>query len=377
MNSTSSTSQTCPTSLTKKNPENTKTLIKSDTSLSGKVKIELLKGGSTNKVLANAAPNNGAYDWKITTEFPPGNDYKIKITSLENTSVIGQSGSNFTIKEEIILKLPYVQNFDKWIAAPIDMDNWVQATDDDFDWIIQKGPTPSRIADPPDKTGAESDHTSGSGKYIYVEASNPNYPNKKTAIITPKFDFTTLKKPSMIFYYHMFSADNQMGSFYVDVKVGENEWKEKIAELSGDQGDAWKFKIIDLSSITQNNGRVQFRFRGITGSSWQGDICIDDFRIDEDITAVKNPYIKSSLVPTLRYNKSKIYYIIPGFQELYHVTLKLYNINGKLIRTFVNTEQASGKYSIAIKNLQTISKGVYFCKFETAGLKNTIKIMNK
>ncbi|GAF90569.1 unnamed protein product, partial [marine sediment metagenome] len=77
----------------------------------------------------------------------------------------------------------------------------------------------------------------------------------------------------------MFSQENEMGDFYVDVKVGNADWNEGIIEISGDQGDAWKEKTIELSSITNRNQRVRFRLRGITGDSWCSDICIDDFEI--------------------------------------------------------------------------------------------------
>jgi len=43
----------------------------------------------------------------------------------------------------------------------------MQATDDNMDWTQQSGPTPSS------STGPSADHTSGNGKYVYIETADP------------------------------------------------------------------------------------------------------------------------------------------------------------------------------------------------------------
>ncbi len=45
---------------------------------------------------------------------------------------------------------------------------WLQGFEDDIDWTRLSGDTPS------DNTGPAGDHTTGSGSYLYTEASNPN-----------------------------------------------------------------------------------------------------------------------------------------------------------------------------------------------------------
>jgi len=254
--------------------------------VTGNLKIELLKGGSFDTTITASTENDGTHDWDVTTDYAAGDDYKIKISSLDNDTVVAESNSNFSIIEEVIIAIPYLQTFDDWSVNTKETDYWEQSSDDDIDWTIQTGPTPSRVGSTPDMTGAEADHTSGSGKYIYVEASNPNNPDKATSIITPKFDFSSLQNPMLTLYYHMFSADDQMGTFSVDVKVGESDWQLNIIEITGDQGDAWNQQSLDLSAITQNNQRVRFRLNGVTGSGWQSDICIDDFQIIEEVTSI-------------------------------------------------------------------------------------------
>lgn len=344
--------------------------------VSGNVKIELFKGGTLNKEISNSSPNNGSFDWEVTTDYAVGDDYKLKISSIENDTVIGESSNAFSIIEELIVTIPYEQNFDSWSVDIKATDNWEQLTDDDIDWTIQTGPTPSRVGNTPDQTGAEADHTSGNGKYIYIEASNPNNPDKVASIITPKFDFRTLQNPTLTLYYHMLSVGNEMGSFYVDVKVGDNNWQEKIFEKTGNQGDEWKIHSLDLSSITNNNQRVRFRLRGETGSGWQSDICIDDFKIHEDISPIINTRKQSSPF-RLSFNNSCISYKIPETQKKTHVTLKLFNVQGKLIYTLVNKDQKAGNYFVNLNNYFKLAKGIYLCHMETVGFQKTIMILSK
>ena len=61
---------------------------------------------------------------------------------------------------------PWVSDFENNI--PLEQD-----PNDDGDWLLKQGTTPSF------NTGPTGDHTTGNGTYFYVEASSPNYPNKQ------------------------------------------------------------------------------------------------------------------------------------------------------------------------------------------------------
>ena len=356
--------------------QNSTWTIKWSSNVSGDLKIDLLKGGSPSATITSSTPNSGSYDWDVTTDYVAGDDYKIKISSLDNDTVVAESNNNFSIIEENIIAIPYLQTFDGWRVNNRDTEYWEQAGDDDIDWTIQTGPTPSRVGGTPDKTGAEADHTSGSGKYIYIEASDPNNPSKVTSIVTPKFDFTSMQNPALSLYYHMFSADDQMGSFHVDIKVGESDWQDNIVEITGDQGDAWTQKTMDLSSVTQNNQRVRFRLRGITGSSWQSDICIDDFQIHEGVTPIANTKSAPS-IHKLTFYDSGIHYRIPEIGKKVHVNITLYNVQGKHVKTLVDKNQEAGSYSVTLNKRQLFASGVYLCRMETEGFQKTIMILNR
>ncbi len=77
--------------------QNSTCTIKWSSNVSGNLKIELLKGGSLDKTITASTPNNGSYDWDITTDYVVGDDYKIKISSLDNDTVVAESNEYFSI----------------------------------------------------------------------------------------------------------------------------------------------------------------------------------------------------------------------------------------------------------------------------------------
>jgi len=159
--------------------------------------------------------------------------------------------------------IPYSTNFDNSGALPAD---WYYSTMD-FDWVPRSGSTPSS------STGPSGDHTTGSGYYVYTEATSPNFPTKHAYIITPSFDFTSLSDAQLSFWYHMYGSG--MGELHLDLYSGGSWTNDVMTTISGDQGNSWQQRTVDLTAYV--GGEVKLRFRGITGSSYTSDICIDDF----------------------------------------------------------------------------------------------------
>lgn len=61
------------------------------------VKIELFKGGILSTVIGSKTPNDGSYSWYIPSYQPIGTDYKVKITSYEESKYLDWSDNNFRI----------------------------------------------------------------------------------------------------------------------------------------------------------------------------------------------------------------------------------------------------------------------------------------
>ncbi len=166
-----------------------------------------------------------------------------------------------------ISTFPYKQGFEGSTGA------WQQATNDDLNWTIDSNGTPSNGTGP-------SSAIEGSS-YIYVEASGngSGFPNKKAILTSPCFDLSSLSTASLGFKYHM--QGDAVGSLSVEASTDNGVTWINIFGKSGSQGSSWNTADIDLSAYRATP--VQLRFTAITGTSWQGDITIDDVGVGASV----------------------------------------------------------------------------------------------
>jgi hypothetical protein len=271
-----------------------------NSTVAGNLKIDLYKDKMPETTLVAAVSGTGPFSWNVPLTIPTGYSYTVRITSASNPLVYDESDSFFTIVNPII-KGPYSQNFDSFKAGkgtvssgiPVGFDtligSWEQSLDDNLNWNIWTGPTPSKVSQGAGGTGPNGDHTTGSGNYLYVEASGSNSPAKTATVLSPMVATAGLEDIQIGFWYHMFSNAGHMGDLFVDV-YADGVWKDSVVHLSGDYGDAWHEQVIQLSQAfpqsTTAVSRVQVRFTGITGTAYDSDICIDDFRVSGSTTPV-------------------------------------------------------------------------------------------
>ena len=162
-----------------------------------------------------------------------------------------------------VASFPYSENFESSQGA------WANVGGDDFDWSRDSGGTPSN------NTGPSGDHTTGSGWYMYIETSSPRV-NGDTAILEgPCVDLSGASNADLTFWYHMFGA--YIDTLDVDVSTDCSSWSN-VWSLSGAQGNVWSQATVDLSAYAGST--VTIRFVGTRGTSWAGDIAIDDITID-------------------------------------------------------------------------------------------------
>jgi hypothetical protein len=69
-----------------------------------------------------------------------------------------------------------------------------------------------------------------------------------------------------------------MGSLALEASTDNGATWSSIWSKSGNQGNAWLTATLDLGSYV--GGTVQFRFNGITGTTWQGDMAVDALDIN-------------------------------------------------------------------------------------------------
>lgn len=158
----------------------------------------------------------------------------------------------------------------EWVSGfESDLDGWIQSTTDDIDWTRQSGQTPSN------GTGPSTNGSIQGSYYIYVEASNPNYPSKTSSITSPCVDISALTNPTLSFSYHMYGG--AMGSLAVNVINGNTGAKTQLWSQSGNRGDSWYGVSIDISAYSNIDFSIEFLAE--TGSDFTSDIAIDDIAI--------------------------------------------------------------------------------------------------
>ncbi|CAH3182980.1 unnamed protein product, partial [Porites lobata] len=134
---------------------------------------------------------------------------------------------------------------------------WSQSLSDVFDWTRRRGSTSSS------NTGPSSDHTTGNGYYMYIETSSPRRQGDKAKLQMSVSGNGA--EACLVFYYHMYGGT--MGT--LNVYSGN----ELVFSVSGNQGNYW---IRARKTIYLRNNVT---FEGIAGSSFTGDIAIDDVAI--------------------------------------------------------------------------------------------------
>nr|XP_057907663.1 MAM and LDL-receptor class A domain-containing protein 1-like [Doryrhamphus excisus] len=138
---------------------------------------------------------------------------------------------------------------------------WVQGASDDLDWISWSGPT-----DTPN-TGPVGDHTTGKGKYLYIESSPPSAKSHvaqlKSALLPPAGE----QGYCLTFWYHMFGATVGSLSMFLHTAMD----KTLVWQKSGNQGDEWQ---LAQSHVTLQKIHQVIVEASVGGEA--GDIAIDD-----------------------------------------------------------------------------------------------------
>ncbi|GFR70351.1 MAM and LDL-receptor class A domain-containing protein 1-like [Elysia marginata] len=149
---------------------------------------------------------------------------------------------------------------------------------DNFDWQVTSQTTGSA------NTGPVADHTrqDATGKYAFIDASSPRKPGDKAWYISQ--DLSPHASPTCLtFWANMYGAT--VGTLNVWVRQSSDASLRPVWSVAGAQGKDW-FKA--QTSIPPQTGSYQVIFEGVRGSSWNGDIAIDDisFKLDTKCAVV-------------------------------------------------------------------------------------------
>jgi hypothetical protein len=139
---------------------------------------------------------------------------------------------------------------------------------------------PINVATPSSPTGPDADHTTGSGKYIYLESScsGTGFPSRTVELVSDYYDFSASLAPSIGIWYHMYGST--MGTMHLDVDTtrGTGAWINDIVPAWTDNLNQWQEKIVGLFTFAGMDS-VRLRIRGISGTNFYSDMAVDDIRV--------------------------------------------------------------------------------------------------
>jgi hypothetical protein len=85
--------------------------------ISGNLRIDLYRGSSLETVIAGGAPNSGNYTWHLPTDISEGENYKIKMSSVSDPSVIDWSDDTFTLSQPPSIQIVKPNGGESWCVG--------------------------------------------------------------------------------------------------------------------------------------------------------------------------------------------------------------------------------------------------------------------
>ncbi len=120
--------------------------------------------------------------------------------------------------------------------------------------------------------------TTSGGYYMYLETSSGST-GASSELVSPAIDHSSLTTPELAFYYHMYGATINKLLIYAEDLNGNRTVLDSIVGQQMTAGsDPFARYAIDLSGLS---GSVyKYIFEGYRGSSFTGDISIDEVSVD-------------------------------------------------------------------------------------------------
>ncbi|KAG7165100.1 MAM and LDL-receptor class A domain-containing protein 2-like 1, partial [Homarus americanus] len=166
-------------------------------------------------------------------------------------------------------------------------DTWIKwfsqgqnGVDDDFDWTLWSGSTPTV------GTGPNFDHTTSSyeGHYLYLETAHPQHHNQKAWLVS----YPIIAGPdcTFTFYSHMYGRDT--GSLSILLRNESHSNLTKIWTMNSEIGNFWVKQVL-TPDLLPHKVPFQLIFEGTVGDEQLGDIAIDDFVFSSDCRLDSQP----------------------------------------------------------------------------------------
>jgi hypothetical protein len=258
--------------------------------------------------------------------------------------------------------VPYFNDFEAFTearAAFITSEGWSHTSTTAPKWQVDIFTTSTA-------TGPVADHTVGTGgKFLYLETSGGGAGDADT-LLSPFMLVPASAGPlTMSFWYHMHGATMGQMEVYLDSSGTLLPLDTIVGQQQPGQPDAWLGDTLPILG-SYNGTSIRFVFVGVRGTSYTGDLAIDDFNVDftvgiddetstiEGISIAPNP---SNGLFTLN--------IKTPSTENFNMTVR--DAQGRSVYT-ANFD-VNGTYRNDL-DFTSFAKGVYFMQIQTeAGMK--------
>jgi hypothetical protein len=242
---------------------------------------------------------------------------------------------------------------------------------------------------------SEDDHTVAPGTDCFVTGQGPpggtagqnDVDNGTTTLISPAFDLTNLIEPRVTYWrwYTNNLGNNPDGDWWV-VQVspdGGSSWVD--LERTTDSANSWTEQSFSIEDFITPTSQVVFQFiaSDLPGAGSLVEAAVDDFEIsglsESAGVASGAPSFAFRLLPAqpnpLR-TGTVISFSLPAEGE---VTLSLYGVDGRLVRTLTKGHVDAGVHDVAWDGAdhsgRRVAQGVYFYKLVTGERELTRKLV--
>lgn len=213
----------------------------------GNVKIELLKAGVLDQVIASDTPNDGSFDWAIPSNLF-GNDFRVRITTLDE-ALTAESAANFSIVSTI----------------------YSAEMDSNPGWTLQGQWAYGQPTGMGGEHG-EADPTSGfTGNNVIGYNLNGDYPmlSETQWATTPSFNCSGQTNITLFFQRWLGVESATYDHACVQVSNDGVNWTDVWANSSTLNGGSWESCQYDISAVANNQPNVRLRWgMGATDSAW-------------------------------------------------------------------------------------------------------------
>jgi len=263
------------------------------------------------------------------------------------------------------------------------------ATTGTWEWGDPEGTNYGGVVQP------EDDHTIAgincwvTGRLAGSGAGTYDIDGGATSLYSPVYNLSGATDARVKYYrYYTNNRGNNPGSDTWVVQVRNNGGGWTNVESNDDDQNMWLNVRYDLSAqYGAGIGNVELKFiASDTGSNSLVEALVDDLRILGNLGAVDveidaslpgvpvNPYLAGA-TPNPFNPRTTVRY---GLTDRSDVRLEIFDINGRLVTTLVNTSQAPGHYAIGWDGTDSsglqLSSGIYYSRLTTETMQVSRKL---